>query len=176
MEIKVRQERKSDHSEVFELIKAAFINVEMSDHSEHFLVERLRASSAFVPELSLVAESDGKIVGHIILSRIQVVNASERHPSLALAPVSVLPSFQGKGIGGQLIRTAHVAAAHAGFGSVILLGHANYYPRFGYQKASGFGIKLPFEVPDENCMAIELQTDSLKEVNGTVEYPTEFFG
>ena len=148
----------------------------MSDHSEQYLVERLRNSEAFIPELSIVAEINQNIAGHILLTRIKVVNnKNEEFESLALAPVSVLPEYQGKGIGGKLIETAHKKAKELGFGSVILLGHENYYPRFGYEIAKKYGIKLPFEVPDENCMTIELIKGTLEGIEGTVVYPKAFF-
>lgn len=175
MQIKIRQERKEDHSDVFELISKAFEREELSDHREQFLVERLRKSKVFIPELSLVAETNGRLAGHILLSKVQIKNESESFESLALAPVSVLPEFQKMGIGGKLIEEAHSVAIKLGFGSVILLGHADYYPKFGYQKAEEFGVKLPFDVPSENCLAIELFPQSLKDVSDIVEYPSEFF-
>ena len=173
MNILFRQENKDDYTAVSNVIQRAFEKEEMSDHSEQYLVERLRNSEAFIPELSIVAKINQKIAGHILLTKIKVVN--KESVSLALAPVSVLPEYQGKGIGGKLIETAHKKAKELGFGSVILLGHENYYPRFGYEIAKKYGIKLPFDVPDENCMAIELIKGSLKGVEGTVVYPNAFF-
>ena len=176
MNILFKQENKDDYAAVFNLIQRAFEKEEMSDHSEQYLVERLRNSEAFIPELSIVAEINQNIAGHILLTRIKVINnKNEEFDSLALAPVSVLPEYQGKGIGGKLIETAHKKAKELGFGSVILLGHENYYPRFGYEIAKKYGIKLPFEVPDENCMAIELIKGALEGVEGTVVYPKAFF-
>jgi predicted N-acetyltransferase YhbS len=175
MNITIRQESKADHPEVFKLIKKAFEEEEYSDQKEHFLVERLRKSEAFIPELSLVAEQEGKIVGHILFTRIHIKSDGKEWESLALAPVSVLPKYQGKGIGSELIEAGHEAAKKVGFTSVVLLGHAEYYPRFGYRSCSDFGITLPFEVPPENCMAVELIPNTLKEVHGMVEYPKEFF-
>lgn len=174
MKIEIRQEKKEDYPAVFELITKAFEKEEISDHQEQYLVERLRKSNAFIPELSLVAISKGQIVGHILLTKIQIKNDSETFESLALAPVSVLPEFQNKGIGGKLIREAHILAKNLGFGSIVLLGHADYYPKFGYQKAENFGIKLSFDVPSEFCMAIELYPKALESVSGTVEYTVEF--
>ena len=95
--------------------------------------------------------------------------------SLALAPVSVLPEYQNKGIGGQLIVKAHERAIELGFRSVALIGHESYYPRFGYEPAVKFGIKFPFDVPSENCMVMELTANGLGGVKGMVEYPKEFF-
>lgn len=175
MEIEIRQEKKEDFPAVFDLITKAFEMEEMSDNQEPYLVERLRKSKAFIPELSLVAELKGQIRGHILLTKIQIKNESETFESLALAPVSVLPEFQNQGIGGKLIREAHILAKNLGFGSIILLGHADYYPKFGYQHAENFGINLPFDVPSEYCKTIELFPKSLESVSGTVEYPVEFF-
>lgn len=175
MNINIRKEEKEDFKAVFDLIQAAFKNEEMSDHQEQFLVERLRNSDAFVPELSIVAEIDQEIVGYILLTKIEIVNETAGvTQSLALAPVAVSPEYQGIGIGGQLIQAAHQKAKALGFSSVILLGHENYYPRFGYKTLKAYGIKLPFEVPEENCMGIELVENALQDVSGMVKYPKEF--
>ncbi|MGV3761595.1 GNAT family N-acetyltransferase [Parapedobacter sp.] len=172
----IRKEEASDCEAVFHVIEKAFEHEIYTDHQEQFLVERLRKSTAFVPELALVAELDGEVVGYILLTKIQIVNEHASATSLAMAPVAVLPAHQGKGIGGQLIRYAHEKATELGFGAVVVLGHENYYPRFGYRLAGSYGIKLPFDVPAENCMAIELVEGALSNVNGMVEYPPEFNG
>lgn len=171
MNINIRTEEEEDFKAVFALIKNAFENEELSDHKEHYLVQRLRKSDAFIAELSLVAEVNNQIVGYILLTKINIVNTNS-YSSLALAPVAVLQEFQGKGIGRKLIEFAHKKAKDLGFGSVILLGHESYYPRFGYKPTKEFGIKLPFDVPEANCMAIELIENSLQ--NGVVQYPKEF--
>ncbi len=174
MPIKIRPETSVDHPEVAEIIEAAFRHDEHSDHQEQLLVERLRHSASFVPELAMVAETDGRLVGHILLTKVKIKNGTAEYPSLALAPVSVLPECQGRGIGSQLIREAHQVARQLGFTSIVLVGHAAYYPRFGYERLSQFGIRLPFDVPDENAMAIELIDDALKNVSGEVVYDAAF--
>lgn len=173
--LNIRKETFTDHKAVFILITKAFSALEHSDHKEQFLVERLRKSAAFIPELSLVAEMDNQIVGYILLTRISIQNDSKEWPSLAMAPVAVDPDFQGRGIGGKLIMAAHRIAVESGHKSVILLGHAEYYPKFGYVPTANFGISLPFEVPAENCMAVELAPKGLQGVSGKVQYPHEFF-
>lgn len=175
MEFIIRQETIDDYKEVFNVVAMAFKDAEFADHSEQFLVERLRKSEAFIPELSMVAEVDGKIVGHILLTKIKIKNESAVFNSLALAPVSVLPTYQGKGIGASLIMESHKKAIELGYKSIVLLGHEKYYPRFGYERADKYGIELPFEVPKENCMVIALVEDGLKETNGMVEYPKAFY-
>lgn len=174
MEINIRQEVQSDHAAVQRLIAAAFRTEALSDNTEHELVARLRNAPDFVPELSLVATSEGTIIGHILLSKIVVRSAVADHPALALAPLSVLPAKQGKGVGGALIKRAHEVALALGYGGIILLGHAGYYPRFGYRQLNTFGITLPFAVPAENCMAIALTPEAFAGVTGEVVYPPAF--
>ncbi|WP_312922853.1 GNAT family N-acetyltransferase [Empedobacter brevis] len=175
MNIIIRKESENDHKIVFDLIKKAFENEVYSDHKEQFLVERLRKSVSFIAELALVAEVENKIVGYILLTKIVIGNNRKQTESLALAPVAVLPEFQGKGVGSNLITFAHKKAKELNYQSIILLGHPDYYPKFGYEKACNFGISLPFDVPEENCMAIELQENSLKDSAGMVVYPSAFY-
>ncbi len=175
MNLNIKKEEAKDFEAVFQLIESAFRNVEYSDHREQFLVERLRKSQAFIPQLSLVAKIDDRIAGHILITKININNQVDIFPSLALAPVSVDPDYQGRGIGGKLIRRSHEIAKDLGYTSIVLLGHENYYPRFGYERADKYGIELPFDVPPENCMAIELIVGGLKGVSGMVEYPEEFY-
>ncbi|MGX1752515.1 GNAT family N-acetyltransferase [Sphingobacterium sp. NPDC055346] len=173
----IRQEEKKDYKEVFKLIENAFKGEKFTDHKEQFLDERLRKSESFIPELSLVAEIDEQIVGYILLTKIKIIdNNSKVTSSLALAPVAVLKNFQGMGIGAGLIKKAHEVAKKLNYGSIILLGHEKYYPKFGYKMMKNYGIKLPFDVPDKNCMLIELTDNALENVQGMVEYPNEFYG
>ncbi|NMA83748.1 MAG: N-acetyltransferase [Epulopiscium sp.] len=173
--IKIRQEKENDYKLSETVVERAFKNAEHTDHREHFLVAKLRKSDVFVPELSLVAELDGEIVGHIMLTKLFIENEGNKYDSLALAPVSVLPEHQNKGIGSKLISESLKIAKKIGFKSVIVLGHDKYYPRFGFKPASTWGIKAPFEVPDKAFMALELQVKSLGGVTGTVVYSKEFF-
>ncbi len=175
MEITIRQEHSKDIKSVSKIIEAAFKNEMYSDQKEHFLVDALRSSSAFIPELSLVAEYENKLVGHILLTKIKIKNATEAIESLALAPVSVAPKFQKKGIGKSLILEAHKIAKKLGYESIVLIGHENYYPKFGYELTSKYNITLPFEAPKKNCMIISLIENGLQHVYGYVEYPKEFF-
>ena len=110
MLLKIRQEEPKDYNKVAKIIENAFKTEHFSDHQEQFLVERLRNSKDFIPELSMVAEIDGEVVGQILLSKIKITNSATSFDSLALAPVSVAPDFQKQGIGGELIRSAHKKA------------------------------------------------------------------
>ena len=175
MPIQIRQEKATDHRAVFDLIVEAFRDEPYSDHTEQFLVERLRKSDAFIPELALVATDGDQVVGYILLTKLLISNGQQQFESLALAPVAVLHSCQRQGIGTQLIEHAHRIARNLGYTAVLLLGHQDYYPRFGYRRASDFDISFPFDAPDENCMALELVEDGLKNVTGKVVYPKAFF-
>ncbi|MEZ4816247.1 MAG: N-acetyltransferase [Bdellovibrionota bacterium] len=175
MSIEIRTEEPMDYAKSNEVVYNAFKGATHSDGDEHNLVQRLRASSTFVPKLSLVAVLKNEIVGHIIFSKIIIVKKNNTPlESLALAPVSVHPNYQKKKIGGALINRGHMIAKELGFKSVILLGHPDYYPRFGYSRASKWGIQAPFDVPDEVFMAIELVSGALDGASGVVQYPSAF--
>lgn len=170
----IRQETEKDYPQVFKLVEEAFRDMEESDHREQFLVERLRHSPAFVPELSLVADEDGGVVGYGLMTRVSIRSGKVDAESLALAPVAVRPDRQSMGIGSALIRELHARAARLGYKSAVVLGHEGFYPRFGYRKASDFGITFPFEAPSECCMAVELVTGGLRDIRGVVCYPETF--
>ena len=171
--VTIRQEQQNDYSKTEEVVKEAFLNEEFSDKTEHELVSRIRKCDAFIPELSIVAV-DEEIVGHIMLSKITIEKDGVSVDSLALAPVSVARGHQKKGIGGKLIGAALEKAKELGYVSVVVLGHPEYYPKFGFKKASEWNIKAPFEVPDEVFMAMELRGDALQGVEGIVQYSSAF--
>ena len=109
-----------------------------------------------------------------MLSKITIEQDGASVDSLALAPVSVARGYQKKGIGGKLIVAALEKAKELGYGSVIVLGHPEYYPKFGFKKASEWNIKAPFEVPDEAFMAVELSENALQSIEGVVQYSSAF--
>ena len=171
----IRKETPKDYAWVVELTEKAFETMEFSDHNEGKLVENLRKSESFIRDLSLVAELNGKVVGHILFTPLRIENNQRHFDSLTLAPVSVLPEFQNQGIGSQLILAGHERAKELGFKSVIVFGHPKYYPRFGYIPASSYGIKSPIPLPsDDVFMTLELVDGSLSGVSGTVVFPPEF--
>lgn len=167
----IRAERLEDSSAVAKLVVRAYAAVPYSDHREHLMIERLRGSEAYVPELSLVAEVGNEVVGHILLTAVTIGDDSSATKTLALAPLSVVPEFQRLGVGKQLVRAAHERAAELGFGSILLVGIPGYYLQFGYQALSRYPITLPFQAPDENCMILPLRPGALDDVSGGVHYP-----
>ncbi|MFF3863194.1 GNAT family N-acetyltransferase [Streptomyces sp. NPDC002209] len=134
------------------------------------LVDALRADASWLPGLSYVAEApDGSVAAHALLTRCEVGGA----PALALAPVAAHPAHQRSGAGSSVVRALLAAAEEQGEALVLVLGHPSYYPRFGFVPASRFGIRAPFEVPDEAMMALVLDA-SVPVAQGTIAYPAPF--
>ena len=175
IDVIIREERQKDFEKINQVVKAAFKNVEQTDHTEHLLLERLRKSQAYIPALSLVAQTpQGEIVGHLLLSKAHIINGSQSFEVSALAPLSVAPAFQRNSIGSKLIEVAHQRAKKLGYTAIVLLGHKDYYPRFGYKKASLFGVNFPFNAPDDCCMVAELRKNALRGISGVVCYSQAF--
>lgn len=165
----IRQETAQDHDEVNRLVQKAFAGAEHADGNEADLVAALRQSAAFVPELSLVAQEDGRLVGYILFTEGRV----GADTVLILAPLAVLPEYQRRGIGTALIREGHRIAEERGYAVILVLGSTDYYPRFGYRPAEQFGILVPDGLPAAHFMAIRLR-DDVKPIGGAVTYPKEF--
>ena len=169
MKIKIRTEEPQDYTAIRKVNDAAF-----EQQNEGRLVEALRAMPEYIAGLSLVAEADGGIVGHILFSPVEIRHKEVVHRAIALAPMAVLPAWQSRGIGSQLVEEGLRRARQLGYGAVIVLGHEWFYPRFGFRPASHWGIRCPFPVPDAAFMAIELRQDALKGVKGMVKYSRPF--
>jgi len=167
--VAIRPEIEKDHPAIYEVNKLAF-----GRDAEAKLVDKLRKSSGFIPELSLVALTNGQVVGHIMFSLISIESPKLSVSALGLAPIAVRPDYQKRGIGSQLIRKGIYEARRVGHKIVILIGHPTYYPRFGFTPATEKGLKVPFDAPDEAFMALELVPRALDGINGTVIHPPEF--
>lgn len=171
----IREEEIKDYNEVERVVEESFKAAEFSDKNEHNLVKKLRKSNEFVKELSLIAEEEDKILGHVLLTKALINGENTSFETLALAPLAVLPEYQKSGIGKILMNKAIERARELGYKSIVVLGHENYYPKFGFEKASKYGVKAPFEVPDEAYMILELLPGGLNGVSGIVEYSKMFF-
>ena len=145
--LKVRDETATDVTSIFELTAAAFKSMEFSDHTEHFIVAALRAANALA--VSLVAETDDRVIGHIAFSPVTI---SDRTPNwYGLGPVSVLPEFQGQGIGKALIQEGLSRLKQIHARGCCLVGHPEYYKKFGFNNVT----ELVFEgVPQEYFFAL----------------------
>ncbi|MEU8894922.1 N-acetyltransferase [Nocardia sp. NPDC048505] len=160
-----RVETAADVDAVREVVRAAF---ETADEAE--LVDALRGDPAWIEGLSMVSTTaEGVVVGHALLTRCHVGET----PALCLAPCSVLPEYQRTGAGAAAIRAVLAAAAARGEHAVVVLGHPEYYPRFGFERASAYGIEASFEVPDEALMALGLDGDRPLP-SGVIRYAAPF--
>ena len=166
--MRVRAERTADVDAVHELNRAAF-----EGPDEARIVDALRG--AVTPLVSLVAEVDGAVVGHILFSPVTVGPALHL-PLMGLAPMAVLPAHQRKGIGSALVRAGLDACRELGAVGVVVLGHAAYYPRFGFVPASRFGLGCEYDVPDDVFMTLELVAGGLAGHAGIVRYHEAFAG
>lgn len=163
----IREERPEDAEAVHAVLVAAF-----GREAEARLVERLRASARIV--CAMVAEEKGRVLGHVVFSRIAVESGGSEIPGLALAPLAVLPAFQRLGIGSALVSAGLEHCRMERHARVLVVGDPVYYGRFGFVPASRYGLKCPFPVPEEALMAIELEPGAFAQVSGVVRYGHEF--
>ena len=163
--IVVREERPADLEAIREVNRWAF-----GREDESRLVDALRDGG--YARLSLVAEENGQVVGHVLFSDLPVVTQASTLYALALAPVAVLPDRQRRGVGSRLIREGLRACTEAGHRIVVVLGHADYFPRFGFSARLAEPLKAPFSGP--SVMALELVPGALLNVTGDVRYPRPF--
>jgi putative acetyltransferase len=170
MQVTVRRETTQDVGAVRVINKRAFERTEEAD-----IVDALRGVAH--PQVSLVAESDGRVVGHIFLSPVTIESGDSIFDAMGLGPVAVLPELQRKGVGSELVRRGLEECGRLGRQVVVLVGHPHYYPRFGFAPARARGLEIAFEgVPDEAFMVVELAPGALRGVSGTVRFRPEFGG
>lgn len=161
----IRAEQAVDREQIRKVNKAAF-----GRSDEAHLIDGLRAEDAIL--LSLVAEQNARILGHILFSRMHVETPHANVPAVSLAPMAVSPDHQRSGIGSQLIRRGLDELRSRGERIVIVLGHEHYYPRFGFSTEKARALSSPF--PPEAFMALELVDGALSGVSGVVRYAAAF--
>jgi putative acetyltransferase len=166
----IRPETTADISAIREVNKLAFDGRD----AEPGLVAAIRASTSFIPELSLVAENNGGIIGHILFSRIHIQSGKEQIPALALAPMAVVPEYQKQGVGSRLVKHGLQECRRLGHKIVIVLGHPAYYPRFGFSHRLAEFLDCPFGNCGDAWMALELVEGTLQGIRGKVVYPSAF--
>ena len=173
--VTIRSEQAGDVAGIAAVNSRAF-----GRDDEARLVAALRASSEFIPALSLVAEDDGKVVGHILFSPVTIHTPDGPRTALGLGPMAVQPERQGQGIGSALVRHGLAACRNASASiqipAVVVVGHAGFYPRFGFVPARARGLEPPFPLADADWMVYELQPDALDGLSGRVSYPAPFDG
>jgi len=162
--IEIREERPGDVAAIRDVNKRAF-----GQDQEGKIVDALRSNGAAL--LSLVATLDDRVVGHIMYSPISV---ARKIMGAALGPVAVLPEHQRQGIGSKLVEAGNRKIKDQGCPFIIVLGHSNYYPRFGFMPASNHGIKCEWEVPEDVFMLLVLDQEKMQGVSGLAKYRHEF--
>lgn len=170
----IRQENINDYTEIYELVKTAFETDEVRDGHEQDLVNEFRKSSKYIPELALVAEDDGKIIGYIMLTKTYVENEGQKSEVLYLAPVAVAEEYRKQKVGSQLINAAMEKARDMGYKAVFLAGNPAYYNWFGFVPTIRYGIKCNIEIPEElfeNIMVCELYPQALDGVPNLSAFP-----
>jgi putative acetyltransferase len=165
----IRPERPEDIDAIFEVNFQAF-----GQDGEARLVNALREDGDYLRELSLVAVSNDRIIGHILFPPISIISETGETAALALAPLAVHQDFQCLGIGAALIEEGLRECQRLGHRIVVVVGHPMYYPKFGFSIARNFGIHAPFPCPDEAFMALSLASGALDGIHGTVRYPVAF--
>ncbi len=163
----IRKEKDSDKENIWKVNAEAF-----ETEAEANLVNALRDSG--ISFISLVAEEDEEIVGHILFTPVELIGDDSGLKLLGLAPMAVLPKFQKKGIGSQLVKTGKEKCSTQGYDAIVVLGHPGYYPKFGFAPSVNYGIKSEYNVPDETFMLLELKEGSLKDKNGVIKYHSAF--
>lgn len=167
MQIQFRPETPDDYFAVESLTREAFWGYMGPTCDEHYLVHLLRDSAAFVPELDIVAEVDGKLAGHIMFSKAKVMDKEGiAHEVLTFGPLSVLPEFRNRGVGSALMRHTIPKAREMGYSAIIIFGHPDYYPRFGFVNANRFGITTPDGKNFDALMAMPLFDGALSDISG----------
>jgi putative acetyltransferase len=164
--MQIRLEQPADVAAVHAVNASAF-----ETSAEAALVDALRAQEQ--PILSVVADEEGSIVGHILFSPVTLMGHGEL-AIMGLGPMAVLPARQRGGIGSALVRNGLERCRQLGCAAVVVLGHPEFYPRFGFVPASRFGITSEYDVPDEVFMALELKMGVLNRKAGTIRYHPAF--
>jgi putative acetyltransferase len=159
----VRPERDDDRAAIHRVNASAF-----QTEAEASLVDALRGTDAWVDGLSLVAEEGGEPVGHLLLSRVALESGA---PLLALGPMAVVPERQRAGVGSALVEAGISAARETDYALIVVVGHPEYYPRFGFGPARAHGLECPWPVPDEAWMALPLLAAAEGGEGGLVVYP-----
>ena len=170
MDVKIRQETKADSAKVLEVVRLAF-----GRNVESQLVEKFRQNPKYIPELSLVAEYEGQVIGHILLFPIDVKVDGDILRTLVLAPLSVHPGFQKRGVGGELVKAGLATVKQRGCLSVLVVGHPEYYPRFGFGRASEWGFAMKEVVPSDAFMVVEFVEGGLRRCRESFSIPMELF-
>ncbi|AOT68936.1 GNAT family N-acetyltransferase [Geosporobacter ferrireducens] len=166
-DVVLRNETVSDYKTVEELTREAFWNHHVPGCNEHYLLHIMRKADAFIPELDIVAEVNGKIVGNIVYTKAKIVDDNgDYHNVISFGPISVLPDFQGKGIGRILIEHTTTLAKELGYTAILIYGDPDYYSRFGFVAAENYKIRTSDNMYAVPLQVLELYPRALSNISG----------
>lgn len=167
LDIRLRRERPEDYRAVEELTREAFWNHHVPGCDEHYLLHVMRNADSFIQELDMVAEVEGKVTGNIVYTKARVLDDNGKtHEVITFGPLSVLPQFQGMGIGGALIEYTKNAARELGYKAILIYGDPLYYCRFGFTAAENFKIGTNDNMYAPPLQALELIPGTLSHIEG----------
>jgi putative acetyltransferase len=164
-----RSERLGDEPAIRHVNEQAFAGPDEAN-----MVDSLRKRDAFI--LSMVATDNDQVVAHVLFTEAIVTEADSQFKALGLGPMAVLPSYQRRGIGSELLRSGLAECRQLGYDAVVVIGHPEYYPKFGFVPAKLRGLRCEFNVPDDAFMVLELKENALAGLTGLVKYQPEFRG
>lgn len=166
----IRQETEKDFSEIYNLIKEAFKTADVKDGDEQDYAVDLRNSKKYIPQLALVAQTNDKLIGHIMLTETSIQQADNKIITvLLLSPVSVLLQYRNMGVGKALIKESCRRAKEMGYKTVFLVGNPEYYKKSGFVESSIYNIKPKDNIPAKYVQVLELYPGSLKNIEGIIE-------
>ena len=169
MKVELRLEEETDYRFVEELTREAFWNLHLPGCDEHFLIHKMRAAPEFIKELDYVAVYNSKIIGNIVYVNTAVINGNTIYKVLTFGPVSVLPEFQGKGVGSKLINHSISLAREMGHKAVIIYGDPDYYKKFGFIASKNFNITNKEGKYPAALLVLELYENALNGIFGTFD-------
>jgi len=163
----IRTEKKTNIEKIWQINVKAF-----ETELEANLVNTIRSSG--ISNISLVYEENNELVGHIFLTPVKLIGDTSGLRLMGLGPIAVKPKDQNKGIGSSLVKAGIQQCLNKGYDAIVVLGHPNYYPKFGFVPSVRYGIKSEYEVPEEVFMVLGLKENALKGKKGIVKYHKAF--
>ena len=165
----IRPETPADFPAIYDFVKTAFATADRCDGDEQDYVNKLRASDRYLPQLALVAEENGILIGHIMLTTMSIIDGNTTYTQLLLSPLCVALSHRKTGVGSQLVAESFRLARPMGYQAVFLVGNPAYYSRFGFRPVADFGIVNDSTIPDPYVMGCELVPNGLQGQQGSIQ-------
>ena len=169
----IREETPADYKNTELMTMRSFWNKYFPACSEHFLIRIIRGSKDYIPEISRIAELDNKIVGAVYYTKAWIVDGDIKHEVATFGPLAVEPTLEGNDIGGVLMRETIKLAKEVGIAGIVLMGEPNYYPRFGFERGSKYGLTDAEGNTFDELMCLPL-CDDFSSIKGKLIESTDF--